>query len=128
MRWLWCARPASNRHGIAYEAMALPIELQARDWSERQDLNLRPPVPNEMRYQTALRSVEGWRPAGGSNPSKIRRQRIRFTSCVAGLLCGSGALGRSRTDMVARHPLKMVRLPISPRALELEDQVGLEPT
>jgi hypothetical protein len=25
-----------------------------------------------------------WRPAGGSNPSKIRRQRIRFTSCVAG--------------------------------------------
>jgi hypothetical protein len=41
---------------------------------------------------------------------------------------GSGALGRSRTDMVSRHPLEMVRLPISPRALELEDQVGLEPT
>jgi hypothetical protein len=27
--------------------------------------------------------------------------------------------------MVARHPLKMVRLPISPRARILEDQVGL---
>ena len=26
----WCARPASNRHRSAYEAPALPIELQAR--------------------------------------------------------------------------------------------------
>ena len=30
--------------------------------------------------------------------------------------------------MVSRHPLEMVRLPVSPRAQELEDQVGLEPT
>src|SRR5262249_36024289 len=36
-------------------------ENSAKCWSERQDLNLRPPRPDEVRYQIVLRSPHGAR-------------------------------------------------------------------
>ncbi len=84
--WLWCARPASNRHGIAYEAMALPIELQAHDWSARKDLNLRSRAP-EARAFAGLSYWLEMAPRREIGSLSARRQRARLTRCVTGPLC-----------------------------------------
>jgi hypothetical protein len=124
----WWAPPDLNRYVDCYERPALPL-------SQTPELvrmaGLEPAVSRARGVRFGRAKLHPGIGAHDEDRTRLPGSTVRSLRQVGTWAIGwaIGALGRNRTGMVSRRPLKTARLPVSPRArIELEDLVGLEPT